>query len=405
MRPKKLGPWLALSLALNATCLAAWLLTRSPARGTGPDDTATSAARTITAAPSTPQIPQLISDTDLRDLDRLVARLRAAGCPPRELSAILYAKIRGDTEEIMYRGYMNQPYWSGKHPYDLDPEWRRAIDERLTEHPKLFKKFLLTPELFAANDQLLDDVRDRFGNFAPDTVRRLMLATIDVEIELSEIRRKKAVQSSSPGVDRHTPSNEFDDNFETRQLAAIKSALSVDEFAAYELRSSRFAGYLRERSSAFQPSEDEYKLLFAAEKTYRETFVAQKLNAEEKLKLRAQTDAQVLAALPPDRAADYATFLKTRETPLPRLIARLNLPVSTIRDVQSVQQATLAQAAELRTDSSLTPPERDTQLAALRAAARAKLGATLRGDRGLNAYEIHAGSWLQTLEQTEPSTP
>lgn len=404
MSTAKLSPWLALSLPLNAACFAAWLFTQTPAREVSLDAAATSATRTTTVPPA-PKISQLITDTDLHDLDRLVARLRAAGCPPRELSAILYAKIIGDTDEIMYRGYLNQPYWSGKHPYDLDPEWRRAIDERFAEHPKLFKKFLLTPELFAANDQLMDDVRDRFGDFAPDTIRRLMLATVDVEIELGEIRRKKAAQSSSPGVDRHTPSNEFDDNFETRQRAAIKSALSVDEFAAYELRSSRYAGYLRERSSAFQPSEDEYKLLFAAEKTYRDTSAAQKLSAEEKIKLRAQTDAQVLASLPPERASDYATFLETRNTPLPRLMARLNLPVSTIRDLQTVQQATLAQATELRADDTLTPAARDAQLAALRATARAKLGATLGGDRGLNAYEIHAGSWLTTLEKPEPTKP
>ena len=106
--------------------------------------------------------------------------------------------------------------------------------------------------------------------------------------------------------------------------------------------------------------------------------------------------AQMAAVLSPERQADYQTSTAPGAQPVGRLVARLELPTSTVGEVLTIQKETQAQATAVRTDRTLTPAVRNQALAALADQAAAQLTTKL-GTKGLDAYRQNGGAWLQNL--------
>jgi uncharacterized phage infection (PIP) family protein YhgE len=90
---------------------------------------------------------------------------------------------------------------------------------------------------------------------------------------------------------------------------------------------------------------------------------------------------------------------------LKRLVARLDLPLSTVSKITEVQSDISQRAETIRKDNTLSPTDRAKQLSQLAQEAQIRLTNTL-GERGYGAYEENKGSWLRVLrEQSAKTSP
>jgi hypothetical protein len=113
-------------------------------------------------------------------------------------------------------------------------------------------------------------------------------------------------------------------------------------------------------------------------------------------------NAQVLAALGPQRGADAQVALQGENNRLARLLIRLDLPISTVNTVNAVRDDLNARATTIRADAQLTAAQRAAQLSALAQEARAKLATTLGGERGFEAYNDLKGDWIRAIQAKGP---
>jgi hypothetical protein len=159
---------------------------------------------------------------------------------------------------------------------------------------------------------------------------------------------------------------------------------------------------LRDRLVLFQATEDEYRTIFALEREYERKTQDLSNDSDPAWKARSQAknelDAKIAQALGPDRYKDYEIAEQRGTDKLTRLLARLELPLSTTRTVETLRDDTLRRAQEISGNQSLDASQRAAQLSALAQEARNKLTSTLGGKRGYEAYDEIKGDWLRAVE-------
>lgn len=335
--------------------------------------------------------------------DDAIARLRAAGCAPKEIATAIRAMISARANERRSASNFtqeNQAYWQ-INPNAENRERQQEFTKIFLESQRLERTYLLTPELFGADEESLRTYRTRFGPFDTEKLRQLAL--------LESSRLEKSIDpsanagSAKPGEDRYKFDPQKAQAEAKQHEEAIKAVLTTEEYAAYELRNSPAAMGLRGRLESFRPSEAEYQALFELQKSAEAIFSAGPPTAEQAAAFRADYEAKVQAALGPERAADYAELSKNHGDKLPRLMARLDLPLATLGAITAVRDHTNAQAKAIQSNQQLTPAERSAQLAALAAEAKTQLTHTL-GAEGFDAYNDLKGEWLRNLAP-KPSGP
>lgn len=342
----------------------------------------------------------LWSDFSTDQLDELIARLRAAGFPAREIKAVVMACIDRDFERRRreIRGEQeNPPYWEARYR-PADPKAEAQTMALYLERQRLEKKYQLTPEFFAADEELLEQGRRTYGDLPLEKLRAL--ATLEFEFQERMLKNFAERRQTRPGESRYgSSSREWWETLRQDKLAAARAVLTPEEFAQYELRAGDVADRLRSSLELFRPSEAEYKALFAIEKNFDSS--ATKLTPEQARALEQAKDAQITIALGPERAADYRQLRQAGGDKLTRLMVRLDLPLTTVGTINTVRDQTLAQAKAIRTDPQLSEMERAAKLSALAQSAASRLTTTL-GARGYEAYTDLKGSWLSELQT--PST-
>lgn len=391
---------LVASLALNAM-LAGLLLRQPAANPSGEPPPTSSGLRSVRAG--TPTHATIHRDplwpaSGPKEMDTLVERLQSAGCSPREICLILSSTIRHHELLRFLEYYRTSTYWSNPSPPSR--EKNTAGTARWLEDQQFTAKYLLTPELFAANDELLEQMRRQFGDLPVEKLRQIALidnarSQTYIQLQLAQLR------SSRPGESTFPDGAALRQNNEAREKA-IRLALTPAEYEVYELHDSPTAYRLRSQLGPFRPTEAEYRALFAIEKAQSEsapspnptTPIARNALADEK-------KAHIVAALGPERAAEYAELQKNGAE-LPRLMARLDLPLTTISTIDRIRQDTSEAAAAVRENPKLSATERDAQLATLARKAETDLTTTL-GGRGYAAYAELKGDWLRNLGPAKQS--
>lgn len=262
---------LLVSLALNVVCFVVWRTTKMvPSNPTASSLNANTAGVTvpskITASIAAKRV--LWTNDSHNDLDALSARLRAAGCPPRELAIILQATIRQRGEGLLFDVFANRPYWSSGRPSPVDVERRTAFFREVIEQEKRAKKYLMTPELFAANEEVLEFYRNGYGDFPVEKLRRFAL--LEAEQLAKSIERRLAQRAAAKAGETRDEDPAVEKREEEEALATIKGFLTPAEFELYELRNSSLAKNLRSRLEAFRPTEQEYKTIYALEQSMQQ---------------------------------------------------------------------------------------------------------------------------------------
>jgi hypothetical protein len=401
---KKTLPALAVSLAANAALLALLLL-RPPSSPSAPAGASAPTSATG-AAPATRSADSALSPADLASLTRsrellatddlpaLVARLRAAGFPPRIVRAIVTARVVemfGAKRNAVIAQQEVVPYWRNAQGLPDDPKAVAEVARLFREQAALLK------ELLGRESDTLDEWsrhmhQRQFGYLPPEKVERLETIGRDYQ------EMRSAVYSESRGVmlpeDREKLAM-----LEREQRADLERLFTSEELEAYDLRSSNTANQLRSQLSAFKPTEEEFRAIFrltrAASPGQSTTVIG--MGGDGGPPRVSDLQKQIEAALGPERAAAYKMTTDPDYQQIDRLATRLELPPTVVPQVFSIGQEIQQRARALQTDRSLAAPgARASQLAALAAEAEAKLVALL-GRRGYEGYQTQGGQWLASL--------
>ena len=185
-----------------------------------------------------------------------------------------------------------------------------------------------------------------------------------------------------------------------RDLAAL---LTPAELADYELRTSPSAATVRSRYGDAIESEDDFKKLFALQKTFDEKFPVDALTGRVTPEtMRARSDAQrqmqddIRAALGDESYAALRRASDPELRTLDSLVSRLNLPAATTDRVAASRESYAAESQRINTDTSLSMPQRQAQLRDLGAKAKTDLATTL-GSEAADAF-VPRASWVGLLQ-------
>ena len=329
------------------------------------------------------------------DLPALLARLRAAGFPPSIIRAVVTAQV--EEEFVARREKINGP------KRNLPP-WKVALDETnparrvangaLDREQASRLRALLGADATAPNPTAIALQRHQFGHLSSEKVARATAIQRDYDELRGEVMRGSSDQERSEKFAL----------LEKEQHADLAKILTPAELETYDLRASPTARRLRSELGPFAPSETEFLTIFRLQHTFDQAFGPSGANSEAaplRSEAKERLNAQIAAALGPERAADYARSLDPYFRQLTRLTARLELPPTVATTVWQIQQNFDNQFAAAATDPALSPAARTARQQALRAEASARVTATL-GPRGFEAFRHNGGNWLTPPPKAAP---
>lgn len=378
----------ASSLALNLI-LVGMLFAGRNATGVKTDSSAPAAT---TGAPAAAAKDPSWTDFKTEDLPAMVQQLRDHGFPPHLVRAVASGRIR-DLYAARFRALDPQ---SDSRPFWMSP----GSDVKLMQQQRqLYReqqqalRDLLGPEADQSDVNALYQGR-RFDSVPPEKAADVRRILRDYDDRRSELFSGGSF--SNPDQGRRINA------LEQEQRDALAAVLSPQELEAFQLRNSDTARSLRAQLSAFNPSEEEFRTLYKLQSEYDAQFgrLYGMPSSEEQQRRSAalrQLNDQIKATLGPVRGAEYerANDYYFRQTS--QLINRLELPAETTTQIWGVKQEIEQRASAIRRDQSLPPDDRAKQLAALAEEASAKVTPLLGGARGLEAYQLNGGSWIQSL--------
>lgn len=381
------------SFALNIFFVGALFTRREPPASPSarPDE------RPAVAAPSGPVVngqvwAQLKS---AEGLPAMVKRLRDAGFPPDLVRVIMAAQLRESYAarlRALDPGAESRPFWKG---VTADPRVMQAQNALYREQRKLLRELLGPDAEPAENVNAIFQGRrmDSVPADKVDDVRRLLR-------ELEEAR-SDAYSGSTGGLISTDLAKKLRDLDKAHQ-DALGQVLSPAELEAYNLRNSDTARQLRGNLAAFDPMEQEFKTLFKLQAEFDARYsnlygVSSPDEQRQRMEAQRQLTEQMKAALGPVRGEEYerASDYSYRQTS--QLVARLELPSETTARVWEVKKDIEQRSMSLYRDQSLAADERRTRLAALAEESTTRLSPLLGGTRGLEAYKLNGGFWLNNL--------
>jgi hypothetical protein len=370
-------------------------------RGSSPPSVIAPAAVTIADVD-----PQTWNQLDAGEPASFAMRLRTAGFPPSLIRAIVDAHVRErftDRYRALLEAEAAKPYWRGgaMGMYTGDPKIN-AARRALRHEEDALRKELLGAEADRVPDATLASLRQRFGDLPREKLVQLQKINADYN-ELTAEARDESGEIILP-EDRARLAL-----LQKERDADIARLLTPEEKAEYEFRHSTTANRVRSQLAAFNPTEAEYRALFALQRTIDVTYG--NLNTlspdERRLRNTAQREliGQIEAALGPARFADYQQATDAAYQSVNQLVTRLELPPATTAQVVALQKEMLQRMNALQADRTIAGPQRQVQLAALSEEATRKLTTAL-GEAGLKAYRSSSGYWVQQLQQAaRPPTP
>lgn len=337
----------------------------------------------------------------------LKSRLEAAGFPPELVRATIRAQLFHDhqlREQALVGNAGPQPFWqTGTSYYGFgggDPETEKAINA-LRRELRAQNLELLGTEV-GTDDTAMAAYRQRWGPIPDAKVALIQRITNDyAELQREFMAGRSSMALSSEDQARLTL-------LQQEQRADLVAALTPEELLEYDLRASHTAGRLRSQLQPFNPSEEEYRAIFAAQHALDQasgrdanpmgvTFSPANSRTEE----RAALLERLKNALSTERLADFDFATNPSNTNLVRITNRLGLPLSTAREVVEVRATTMQAIARARGDASLSPVERNAQLAEITRSTTEQV-TRLLGTKGYQAYLEHGANWLANPTASSP---
>lgn len=326
-------------------------------------------------------------------LPDLVTRLRAAGFPTAVIRAIIQAQVREQfaaKRKEIFAAQPDVPFWQVTQRSVLNPKLLAASRELSLEQTRVIKEAL-------GNDASDEDEmtqyfhRRQFGNLSADKREQLQRITGDY----SDLRSEIFSNSNGAVMPEDREQLSF---LEKEMHNDFAKVLTPEELLNYDLRSGSVAQNLRSQLSTFQPTEQEFRALFAAAQSVENQFGTNvgMQSAEQFAKRQAAMNEAAKKVLPPDRYASFEQATDPKNSMLNRVVARYGLSTAVVPQVTAIQQDIVKRSSALRNNRELPADQRSTQLAALATEANARL-LPLLGEKGFTAYKQYGGNWLQSI--------
>jgi hypothetical protein len=329
-------------------------------------------------------------------LAELVARLRSAGFPTPVIRAVVSGALGQeyiDRRKELTKAEADLPFW--KDPFTVrDPKAAASIRALGREHAAIVRE-LFGPEAVDEFDEWVLHQQHLYGGvLSPEKIQRVQEIARDYNDLRAEIYSARVLFPE----DREALAK-----LEQEQRADLAAVLSPEELEAHDLRTSNTANMLRWQASALDLTEAEFRALYRAAIAVEQQLGS---NAETRspnaMREKAERIAQQLGGvLPPERLQQFVEASDPQFAQTARLVARLQLPPSVTRDVVAIQKDAMERFSALARDSNSAPEARQ----ALAREVTEKLSAKLGGARGVEAYKLNGGQWMNTLTAPARNAP
>lgn len=364
---------LAGSLLGNAALLTFWR-TRAPSPATSPAPAVNPPAA---PAPSSPISLATLTPNALRD------HLRSLGLPPAAITALVRSQIysRHDTRrrELLAAASQSLPWWQfAKRPptYDasihLTPAQRKELAD-LAAEARAATLATLGP---AALDPT-GSIAARYAFLSPE--KAVLLDALE-----QDYRNLNAELRDELGRVRTPADREREKLLETERQRDLDALLSPAERDLLDQQASPTASRLAARMRAFNATEEEYRAIYAIQKSFDQQSALPANPAPgtrvPSIDNQPEFTQKIRAALGDARFADWEFSTQPHVRALADLAVAAHLPPPTVRDITALLTATAASSWKIVTDDARAPAQRTAALAQLAADTRTQVAAQLGAD-------------------------
>lgn len=412
---KPLALLLAASLVANAALITV-TLRRDSSNAPAPTDTPAGPRAPSSPAKPRPAFaanialpPELITALNADDAQGLRDLLRAAGLSDEVVRSIVQARVwkkyeaRFKALNPSQQNDPNKPWW--KDDRNQQNRWGPMLTkEQREEQRRLQREVREELEGLLGPDNGFNRWQDPRLAFLPSEKRQ---ALQDIQQDYQELMSE--IQQDSQGF--RLPSDAEKLRFlQEEQKRDIASLMTPDEFAAYELRMSNTANQLRWKMTQMDASEQEYLAIFPFQKAFDDKYnqndpfgystVERDQNYwKERQEAEKQLQEQIRSVIGEDRYADSIRRQDQDWQQLEAATRRLALPADTPNRLFSLRDSAASSAQQVAENPNLTYDQKKQELAAIAAATRDQVKASL-GDEGSQAYFKNNGmNWLKELER------
>lgn len=322
--------------------------------------------------------------------------MRAAGVPNdvlrRLAAASAYIKLQNLDRDDSPATQADGRYWRNT-PRDPLHSIKRTREREVALKHAQDEFNAAMREAFGDDDAFGASSAPRYA-FLPASTRQRIL---QIESDYDDLRSQlgESVELASDKAKRKL--------LEQEQQRDVLAAMSADERAAFELRSSATADAVRRSWGDAIQTEEDYIKVYSLQKAFDAEFprdlYAEGAPEPDVLRRRESASRQLEEDVRAAVGDDNYISLKRANDPdyqtLSALETRLSLPAGTADAIYSSRETYSAQSMAITADSSLSAPERGHRLAALATRAKADLEATL-GAEGADAF-VERSAWLQML--------
>ena len=337
-----------------------------------------------------------------------IQNLRDFGCPEETVRDIIItdiAKLYGRRKAALRWHAQGDKFWLPNEAAET-PEYRLAQRMLEQEQRELVKSLLgveLKRELARYTGE--EAYQQAHISFLPAGKQS---AVLEVQDKYADLEQEIYFHSRGVFLDED---QEAIKRLQRERDAELAKTLAPEELFEYQLRNSDTANGLRASLGGLNPSQEEFRKLFALQQTFDEQFNAAFNSADEnslEIRARAQQEAQAAfdaetqKALGPERFAEYERTQDGDYRTLRQMTERFNLPGETANAVYDMKLAAERQKQLVELNPGLTEPQRTAMLAAI-ANETGRGIAGLMGDDVYKAYHRNGGQWIDGLSTTQIS--
>ncbi|HJO09049.1 MAG TPA: hypothetical protein QGH16_04310 [Verrucomicrobiota bacterium] len=354
------------------------------------------------------------SQIEAEDYQTYVENLRRIGCPEETIRDLvkqdlekLYDQRKAD---ILSKAPARKEYWKTGNPSALSQP-SSATRSQLAQMDR--EKNEVLGDLFGAQgvaainrpSPLARARSQAKSGYAMDFIPEETKVELNtLEQEFGSQLLKKMAQGASDAQDMA----------EIRQLreerdSRIATMLTPDQKMEYDLRKSPTAANMRLQMDGFEPSEDEFRDIFAARQSFDDEYGVvpgasiSPADAEIRQFAEQEMNEQIHSSLGDDRFQDYLRQTDYDYKSINKITERQGLGENISAQVYQMKGGAEELASEIRMNTGLTLEERQMQLGQIRNETSRSIESML-GGQGAAALQGQAGgrNWLNNLGRVNP---
>ena len=338
------------------------------------------------------------------DYRAYIANLRAIGCPEATIKDIILTDIMRLFAERRGQFYQNGrefKFWETSEKRALTA---RQLEEREKQLGKIDKEVPgILRELLGINyerelNKYFVDSRedDRRLGFVPEVKRSQLLALRE---EVEGLKEHLFDQAQNGHVDL-----EGLKKIQEHQKEMLAQILSPEERHEYELRTSETAERLRKELVGFNPSEEEFRQIYALWQAHDDKFAFVSADDEAAAKAKEQDrqriEEQIKANLGPDRSMALERAKNPEYQELSLFAERYELPQSTAQTLFEIKQVAETARQSLLAEKNIAATDRQAALKAIQDETQRAVRQNL-GEKLFPAYARNVGTWMDGLAGSE----